>query len=91
MAKQILFGEQSRQGRRSASITANAGVEGAVVVTKVHAMTGDHGFNAATEVYEDLVTAGVIDPAKVVRTTLQNAASVASLLLTADALVSELS
>jgi chaperonin GroEL len=72
-------------------IAANAGIEGAIVVAKVHAMTGDHGFNAATEVYEDLVAAGVIDPAKVVRTALQNAASVASLLLTADALVSELS
>jgi len=72
-------------------IAANAGVEGAIVVAKVRAMSGDQGFNAATEVYEDLIAAGIIDPAKVVRTTLQNAASVASLLLTADALVSELS
>ena len=71
-------------------IAANAGIEGAIVVAKVHDMTGDQGFNAATEVYEDLIAAGIIDPAKVVRTTLQNAASVASLLLTADALVSEL-
>jgi chaperonin GroEL len=71
-------------------IAANAGIEGAIVVAKVHDMSGDQGFNAATEVYEDLIAAGIIDPAKVVRTTLQNAASVASLLLTADALVSEL-
>ena len=71
-------------------IAANAGIEGAIVVAKVNDMTGDQGFNAATEVYEDLIAAGIIDPAKVVRTTLQNAASVASLLLTADALVSEL-
>jgi len=71
-------------------IASNAGVEGAIVVAKVRAMTGNEGFNAQTEVYEDLVTAGVIDPAKVVRSALQNAASVASLLLTAEALISEI-
>jgi chaperonin GroEL len=71
-------------------IASNAGVEGAIVVAKVRHMTGNEGFNAATEVYEDLVKAGVIDPAKVVRSALQNAASVAALLLTAEALISEL-
>jgi chaperonin GroEL len=71
-------------------IALNAGVEGAIVVAKVRTMKQDEGFNAATETYEDLVKAGVIDPAKVVRSALQNAASVASLLLTAEALISEL-
>jgi chaperonin GroEL len=68
-------------------IAANAGLEGAVVVQKVKDGRGSFGFNAATEKYEDLVSAGVIDPTKVVRAALQNAASVASLLLTADALI----
>ena len=68
-------------------IAANAGLEGAVVVQKVKEGRGAFGFNAATEKYEDLVQAGVIDPTKVVRAALQNAASVASLLLTADALI----
>ena len=71
-------------------IAANAGVEGAIVVAKVREMKQDEGFNAATETYEDLVKAGVIDPAKVVRSALQNAASVASLLLTAEALISDI-
>jgi chaperonin GroEL len=53
-------------------------------------MKQDEGFNAATDVYEDLVKAGVIDPAKVVRSALQNASSIASLLLTTEALVSEI-
>ena len=68
----------------------NAGAEGSIVVAKVKEMKQDEGFNAATEVYEDLVKAGVIDPAKVVRNALQNAASIASLLLTTEALVSEI-
>jgi len=68
-------------------IATNAGLEGAVVVQKVKEGRGSFGFNAATEKYEDLVQAGVIDPTKVVRAALQNAASVASLLLTADALI----
>jgi chaperonin GroEL len=71
-------------------IALNAGVEGAIVVAKVRTMKQNEGFNAATETYEDLVKAGVIDPAKVVRSALQNAASVASLLLTAEALISEI-
>jgi chaperonin GroEL len=70
-------------------IAANAGAEGSIVVAKVKDMTGDEGFNAATDTYEDLVKAGVIDPAKVVRSALQNAASIASLMLTTEALVSE--
>jgi chaperonin GroEL len=72
-------------------IAANAGVEGAVVVEKVRSEKNENsGFNAATEQYEDLVKAGVIDPAKVTRTALQNAASIAGLMLTTEALVSEL-
>jgi chaperonin GroEL len=72
-------------------ISENAGQDGAVVVQNVRAGKGEaFGYNAATDVYEDLVKAGVIDPTKVVRMALQNAASVASLLLTTDALVSEI-
>jgi chaperonin GroEL len=72
-------------------IATNAGEEGSIVVSKVKEQKHvDEGFNAATEVYEDLVKAGVIDPAKVVRSALQNAASIASLLLTTEALVSEI-
>jgi chaperonin GroEL len=71
-------------------IATNAGAEGSIVIAKVKEMKQDEGFNAATEVYEDLVKAGVIDPAKVVRSALQNAASIASLLLTTEALVSEI-
>ena len=56
---------------------------------RVKDMQGDEGFNAQTEVYEDLVKAGVIDPAKVVRTALQNAASIAALLLTTEAVISQ--
>jgi chaperonin GroEL len=71
-------------------IVQNAGVEGSIVAAKVKEATDpDFGFNAQTETYENLVQAGVIDPTKVVRTALQNAASVASLLLTTEALVSE--
>jgi chaperonin GroEL len=70
-------------------IAQNAGQEGAIVVSKVKELTGDQGFNAETGKYGDLVRAGVIDPAKVVRCALQNAASVAGLMLTTEALVSE--
>ncbi len=70
-------------------IATNAGHEGAVVVQRVKDMKDDEGFNAQTEQYENLVTAGVIDPAKVVRSALQNAASIASLLLTTEAVISE--
>ncbi len=72
-------------------IAMNAGQEGSIIVSKVKEQkNNDEGFNAATEVYEDLVKAGVIDPAKVVRSALQNASSIASLLLTTEALVSEI-
>jgi chaperonin GroEL len=70
-------------------IANNAGVDGSIVVDKVKNGQGAFGFNAATETYEDLVKAGVIDPTKVVRTALQNASSVASLMLTTEALVAE--
>ena len=71
------------------TISNNAGIEGAIVVQKVYEGKGAFGYNARTEVYEDLVKAGVIDPTKVTRTALQNAASVAGLLLTTEAVVSE--
>jgi chaperonin GroEL len=70
-------------------IAGNAGIDGSIVVDKVKNLKGNMGFNAATEEYEDLMKAGVIDPTKVVRTALQNAASVASLLLTTEAMVAE--
>jgi chaperonin GroEL len=70
-------------------IASNAGQEGSVVVDKVRNLKGSNGFNAATEEYEDLMKAGIIDPTKVVRTALQNAASVAGLLLTTEAMVAE--
>ena len=70
-------------------IVYNAGLEGAVVLNKVLEGKDDYGFNAATEVYENMISAGVIDPTKVTRTALQNAASVASLLLTTEAVVYE--
>ena len=71
-------------------IAQNAGVEGSIVVQKVRDMSGHDGFNAQTETYENLVKAGVIDPTKVVRTALQNAGSIASLLLTTEALIAEI-
>jgi chaperonin GroEL len=69
-------------------IGTNAGHEGSIVVQRTRAMNGNEGFNAQTEQYEDLVQAGVIDPTKVVRSALQNAASIASLLLTTEAVIS---
>jgi len=70
-------------------IAENAGVEGSIVVDRVKSGKGAYGFNAATEVYEDLLKAGVIDPTKVVRSALQNAASVAALLLTTEAMIAD--
>ena len=70
-------------------IAKNAGHEGSVVVAKVWELAGDHGFDAETEKYGDLVKAGVIDPTKVVRCALQHAASIAGLMLTTEAMVSE--
>ncbi len=70
-------------------IAANAGQDGGIVCSKVAEAKGNNGYNALTNVYEDLVKAGVIDPTKVTRTALSNAASVATLLLTSDALIAE--
>ena len=71
-------------------IATNAGQEGSIVVQRVKEAKGEEGYNAASDKYENLVAAGVIDPVKVVRTALQNASSIASLLLTTEALVSEI-
>jgi chaperonin GroEL len=68
----------------------NAGQEGALIVQEVKKRSGNEGFNVATGKYEDLVMAGVVDPTKVVRTALQNAASISALMLTTEALVTEL-
>lgn len=70
-------------------IADNAGINGAVVCERVGNAEGNSGYNAATDKYEDMVKAGVIDPTKVTRTALQNAASVSTLLLTSDALIAE--
>ena len=70
-------------------IAQNAGIDGSIAVDKVRSGKGAFGLNAQSEAYEDLMKAGVIDPTKVVRTALQNAASVASLLLTTEAAVAE--
>ena len=71
-------------------IATNAGQEGSIVVQKVREMKDEEGFNALTDTYENLVQAGVIDPAKVVRNALQNASSIASLLLTTEAIICEI-
>ena len=71
-------------------IAQNAGEEGSIVVSKVKEMKAEEGFNAQTDKHENLVQAGVIDPTKVVRSALQNSSSIASLLLTTEALVSEI-
>ena len=70
-------------------ISANAGEEGSIVVQKVRDGQGSYGYNAASGEYGDLLAMGVIDPVKVVRSALQNAASVASLMLTTEALIAE--
>jgi chaperonin GroEL len=100
LSKDKNLGDDERLGvdiiRRAAEapirwIAQNAGHEGSIVAAKVReAKDANFGFNAATDTYEDLVKAGVIDPAKVVRTALQNASSISSLLLTTEALVSEI-
>src|SRR5690349_3119765 len=72
-------------------IVGNAGTEGAIVVDKVREHSNpNHGYNAATDTYEDLVSSGVIDPTKVTRSALQNAASIASLMLTTEAMIAEI-
>ena len=70
-------------------IVANAGLEGSVICDKVKNASGNIGYNAKTDVYEDLVAAGVIDPAKVTKTALRNAASIASMILTTDCVIVE--
>ncbi|MCK9461289.1 MAG: chaperonin GroEL, partial [Proteobacteria bacterium] len=70
-------------------IANNAGVEGSIVVQRVAEGKGAFGYNAATDAYEDLVKAGIIDPTKVVRTALQNATSVAGLMITTEAAIAE--
>jgi chaperonin GroEL len=72
-------------------IVGNAGYEGAIIIEKIRANSDPNfGFNAQTTKYEDLVKAGVIDPTKVTRTALQNAASIASLMLTTEAMIAEI-
>ena len=71
-------------------IAANAGVDGAVIAEEVKKNSGNHGYNAATGVYEDMVKAGIVDPAKVTRTALQNAVSIAGMFLTTEAVITEI-
>jgi chaperonin GroEL len=71
-------------------IADNAGVDGGVICEKVSELAGNVGYNAATGKFEDLVKSGIIDPTKVTRSALQNAASVATLLLTSEALIAEM-
>jgi chaperonin GroEL len=68
----------------------NAGAEGSIVVQKVREASGSFGYNVATDTYEDLMASGVVDPTKVARSALQNAASIAALMLTTEALITEL-
>ncbi len=71
-------------------IAANAGVDGAVIAEEVKKSSGNHGYNAATGIYEDMVKAGIVDPAKVTRTALQNAVSIAGMFLTTEAVITEI-
>ena len=89
--------EADRRGHRRRAVesplrqlAANAGVEGALIVEQVKNGKGDEGYNVATDKYEDLVEAGVVDPTKVTRSALQNAASIAGLLLTTECLITEM-
>jgi chaperonin GroEL len=70
-------------------LAGNAGLEGAVVVNKVGELTGDHGFDVATETYGDLVERGIIDPTKVVITALTSAVSIATMIMTTEALIAD--
>ncbi len=70
-------------------ITSNAGIDGSIVIQKIKEGTGDYGFNARTEVYENLFAAGVIDPTKVTRVALEMAASIAGMLLTTECVVAD--
>ena len=71
-------------------IVANAGGEGSIVVQKIREGKGDFGYNARTEVYENLLAAGVIDPTKVTRVALENAASIAGMLLTTECVLADI-
>ena len=71
-------------------LAANAGREGALIVENVKTNKEGHGYNVATNTYEDLIASGVVDPTKVTRSALQNAASIAGLLLTTEALITDL-
>jgi len=70
-------------------IVANAGIEGSIVVQKIKEGKGDFGFNARTENYEKLFSAGIIDPTKVTRVALENAASIAGMLLTTECVIAD--
>ena len=70
-------------------IVINSGIEGSIVVQKIKEGKGDYGFNARTEVYENLFKAGVIDPTKVTRVALENAASIAAMLLTTECVIAD--
>ena len=80
-------GNQCKKGK---VIANNAGVEGSVIVEKVVSMPAGQGYNALTGEFTDMVKAGIIDPAKVTRSALQNAASIAAMLLTTECLVAEI-
>jgi chaperonin GroEL len=71
-------------------LAANAGLEGALIVAEVKKGTGNHGYNVATGEYVDMVKAGVVDPTKVTRSALQNAASISGLLLTTECLIADI-
>jgi chaperonin GroEL len=71
-------------------LASNAGIEGSIVVQEVKKRKGTEGYNVATDMYEDLIKAGVVDPKKVTRSALQNAASIAGLLLTTECLITEI-
>jgi chaperonin GroEL len=71
-------------------IAENSGIEGSIVVQKVREGKGDFGYNARTDVYENLISAGVIDPTKVVRIALENAASIGGMILTTECVLSEI-
>ena len=87
--KSAIWGISVKSSSMLTMISQNAGKDGGIVCEKVLDSKGNNGYNALTNTYEDLVKAGVIDPTKVTRTALANAASVATLLLTSDALIAE--
>ena len=76
--------------KRCRQLAANAGIEGALIVEHVKNESGNNGYNVATGEYVDLIEAGVVDPTKVTRSALQNAASISGLLLTTEALITDI-